>query len=129
MGTLSPPEVKRFQTQALPLIPVSTENIRSRVSVKPSSLYPLELWGNNMGLTVAGDHSKMKMHHGVTLIGTASYIHMIVALRCSSSCAACWKDNDSNGVDIKFWCTRGNCGTACPTGYSRIHCANKARCV
>ncbi|KAF8416590.1 hypothetical protein EV426DRAFT_626105 [Tirmania nivea] len=40
-----------------------------------------------------------------------------------------WKDNDPNGVDIKFRCHGSVCGSLCPEGYSRIHCATFKRCV
>lgn len=73
----------------------------------------------------------MKFHRylGVALVITASFIHTGPAMACSSNCAACWKDGDTNGADIKPACTNGQCGTRCPTGYSGAHCAKEARCM
>jgi hypothetical protein len=59
-------------------------------------------------------------------------IQMAAGLKCNSGCAACWLDNNSDGVDTKFICTGDNgvhCGDACPTGYNGIHCAKIERCL
>ena len=38
-------------------------------------------------------------------------------------CAACWKDNDNIGTDIKFsYADNGACGGVCLSGYNGIHC-------
>ncbi|KIJ93808.1 hypothetical protein K443DRAFT_111474, partial [Laccaria amethystina LaAM-08-1] len=62
---------------------------------------------------------------------------------CKSGCAACWLDNNGDGVDTKFTCPGHQyprlgiqilrppcqCGDACPTGYNGIHCAAIERCL
>ena len=73
----------------------------------------------------------MKLSLRVTLVITlASFTHTVQVLgkHCDSYCAACWKDG-SPGVDIKFSCMNGDCGTGCPSGYSGIHCAKGERCL
>jgi hypothetical protein len=55
-------------------------------------------------------------------------IQMAAGLRCNSGCAACWLDNNNDGVDTKFTCV-GDCGDVCPTGYNGIHCARVDRCL
>lgn len=127
---LIPPQRSRHSKHTHPAWFLQPSRVYKAVWVKPSGLSPLELYRNDMGLTVSGPlRSQMKLYQGAAFVVTAHYIHTAVALYCSSSCAACWKDNNKDGVDIKFWCTKGECGTACPQGYSRMHCANKARCV
>jgi len=75
----------------------------------------------------------MKVYYlPVALVTFATFIHTALAsgLQCSTDCAACWKDG-SPGTDIKFVCNKNShdCGSACPTGYSGIHCASNWRCV
>jgi len=54
-------------------------------------------------------------------------IQTTMGLACGTTkCAACWLDNNSNGVDIKMTCN-GEC-PKCPSGYSRQHCAEERRC-
>ena len=78
------------------------------------------------------DHSTMRLYLHVSLSVMATFTHMVLVLglKCSSGCAACWKDNDPNGVDTKFSCSfTGDCGSTCPPGYNGIHCANYSRCL
>jgi len=67
------------------------------------------------------------------MVAVASFIHTTVVdgLVCEDLCAACWKDGDPNGVDIKMRCEARNKGCAknCPSGYSRMHCAQYKRCA
>ncbi|KIK02858.1 hypothetical protein K443DRAFT_677196 [Laccaria amethystina LaAM-08-1] len=76
----------------------------------------------------------MKSYYAVavSMFFANGIIQMAAGLDCSSSCAACWLDNNNDGVDTKFTCT-GNggvgCGDVCPTGYNGIHCAKSERCV
>jgi len=60
----------------------------------------------------------------------AGLIKTTVGLQCGSSCAACWKDDDPNGADIKISCSsvNGYCGDKCPKWYHDLHCAKYARC-
>ncbi|KIK00785.1 hypothetical protein K443DRAFT_678974 [Laccaria amethystina LaAM-08-1] len=55
-------------------------------------------------------------------------IQMAAGLHCNSGCAACWLDNNDDGVDTKFECI-GECGDVCPAGYNGIHCATFNRCL
>ena len=71
--------------------------------------------------------STMKLYLGIAIVA-AGFIYTVAGIICNSDCAACWKDNDSDGTDIKFSCRYRNCGWACPEGYSRIHCARAERC-
>lgn len=76
----------------------------------------------------------MKFSIALSMLLASGFIQTAVGIKCDSGCAACWKDNDSNGVDIKLSCGGGNlaagqCGDKCPTGYGRIHCAKAARCM
>lgn len=61
------------------------------------------------------------------LLAVAFNIQMAVGIRCA--CGACWKSDGSPGVDIKLYCDVGDCGSACPNGYDRLHCAKKERCM
>ena len=68
----------------------------------------------------------------VALVITAALGHLallVSGISCGSACAACWKNDDNNGVDTKFFCKLGRCGDACPDGYHGIHCARFSRCV
>ena len=76
----------------------------------------------------------MRMYLVVALVVMASFIPVgawrkAPGLWCHSDCAACWKDNDPNGVDIKFTCDDEICGWTCPDGYHGLHCAKNGRCV
>ncbi|KIJ92089.1 hypothetical protein K443DRAFT_114119 [Laccaria amethystina LaAM-08-1] len=77
----------------------------------------------------------MKLFHpveAVIMLFAISVIQMAAALECSSGCAACWLNNNSDGEDTKFTCTgdKGvHCGDVCPPGYNGIHCANIVRCL
>ena len=55
-------------------------------------------------------------------------ILMAAGLSCHTGCAACWLDNNSDGVDTKFQCNGEDCGEVCPPGYNGLHCAKLARC-
>ena len=68
----------------------------------------------------------MQLFLGHVFAFTAGSIHRVIGVQCSSYCAACWKDNDSTGVDIKFSNEQENFGGWCPPGY---HCAKDARCM
>ena len=60
------------------------------------------------------------------------FTQMAVGLECSSGYAACWLDNNANGVDTKISCggIYGTiCGDVCPIGYYSIHCAKIDRCL
>ena len=75
--------------------------------------------------------SSMKVYlpaASVVTLATLTYTALVSGMACDSNCAACWKDG-SSGVDIKFSCINNDCGSACPTGYSGMHCATKLRCV
>ena len=76
------------------------------------------------------NHSIMRLYLQVSLSIMATFTHMVLVLglKCSSGCAACWKDNDLSGTDTKFSCS-GDCGSTCPPGYHGIHCAKYSRCV
>lgn len=63
----------------------------------------------------------------LSLFVVAGFIQTAVGW-CPDDCAACWLNNNSNGVDIKLIC-RGDCPDNCPSGYHGMHCANKRRCV
>ncbi|KIJ92092.1 hypothetical protein K443DRAFT_114120 [Laccaria amethystina LaAM-08-1] len=68
----------------------------------------------------------------VIMLFANGVIQMAAALECSSGCAACWLDNNNDGVDTKFACSgdKGvHCGDECPTGYNGLHCAKIDRCV
>jgi len=68
----------------------------------------------------------------VSMFFANSVIQMVVGLKCSSICAACWLNNNNKGVDTKFTCTRDNrvhCGGVCPTGYNGIHCTKIEHCL
>ena len=68
----------------------------------------------------------------VSMFFANSVIQMAMGLICDSGCAACWLDNNNNGVDTKFSCTArhmDHCGDVCPAGYNGIHCAKSARCL
>ena len=77
---------------------------------------------------------KQYMYSGAALVFIAmSLIQPAAGIDCQSTCAACWRDNDNTGKDIKVQCypkadNQGGCGDACPDGFSRIHCAKKERC-
>ena len=58
-----------------------------------------------------------------------SHMALVLGLECNSDCAACWKIGDTTGVDTKFSCNNGYCGTVCPEGYHDIHCARDSRCL
>ena len=60
----------------------------------------------------------------------ANFVHMAAGLSCSTGCAACWLNGNTNGVDIKFACygDKEGCGSRCPDGYSGMHCATSNRC-
>lgn len=106
-----------------PTEPSKCKALRPRPALPPS--------GNAMGQTDAGVHSIMKLYLRVALVIIASLTHMALVLgkKCDSRCAACWKDNNNDGVDIKFTCGSDyNCGDSCPSGYSRLHCAKWERC-
>ena len=80
-------------------------------------------------LTEVEVHSQMKLYLGiVTLVATAAFIPVIAGLKCDSTCAVCFKDNDSSGSMIKFSCPSGNCGDACPKTYHGIQCTAKNGC-
>ncbi|KIM49660.1 hypothetical protein M413DRAFT_438828 [Hebeloma cylindrosporum] len=70
----------------------------------------------------------MKFSIAVITLLTAGFIQSAVGLKCTSGCAACWKDNNNNGLDTKISCNNSDCGDKCPSGYSRMHCAETARC-
>ena len=71
----------------------------------------------------------MKLYLCLALVAAAGFIHTATAgLRCDSACAACWKNGDLNGVDIKFTCEEHTCGSVCPEGYNTLHCAKASRC-
>ncbi|KIK02275.1 hypothetical protein K443DRAFT_97278 [Laccaria amethystina LaAM-08-1] len=69
----------------------------------------------------------------VSMFFATNVIQMAAGLACNSGCAACWLDNNNDGVDTKFTCTGGeqgvDCGDECPTGYNGMHCAHIARCL
>ena len=76
----------------------------------------------------------MKLFYSVaaSIFFANGVIQMAAGLKCDTSCAACWLDNNSDGVDTKFLCTGDHgvhCGDLCPTGYSGIHCAKIERCL
>ena len=59
-------------------------------------------------------------------------IQMAAGLKCYSGCAACWLDNNNDGVDTKFTCNGDKgmyCSDVCPSGYNGIHCAEMRRCL
>ena len=64
------------------------------------------------------------------ILAASMHIALVQGIKCSSNCAACWKDNDTDGVDTKFICNgrEGDCGDTCPPGYHGIHCAGWERC-
>ena len=69
----------------------------------------------------------------VSIFLTNGATQMAAGLKCSTACAACWLDNNNDGVDTKFTCREDqgsytHCGDACPTGYNGIHCAKTERC-
>ena len=64
----------------------------------------------------------------VSMFFANSVILMAAGIQCSSGCAACWLDNNPDGVDTKFSCNGGDCGDVCPSGYNGIHCARFGRC-
>lgn len=77
----------------------------------------------------------MKLSIQVALVIAASLTHtaLVSGLQCGTGCAACWKDNNSDGTDIKFQCNEKapnnkDCGKGCPSGYNGIHCAAWERC-
>lgn len=79
-------------------------------------------------LTYIGVRSRMKLSLATWVV--VNSIHMVAGISCGSGCAACWKDGDQNGADVKFACygDREGCGSRCPDGYSGIHCAKSSRC-
>ncbi|KAF8427086.1 hypothetical protein EV426DRAFT_591587, partial [Tirmania nivea] len=70
----------------------------------------------------------MNMYLGIFLVLTARCITTVAGIKCSSYCAACWKDGEP-GVDIKFHLDHQKAADWCPPGYHGIHCAKAARCV
>ncbi|KIM49689.1 hypothetical protein M413DRAFT_407945 [Hebeloma cylindrosporum] len=70
----------------------------------------------------------MKFSIAIFALLTAGFVQTAVGISCGSKCAACWLDNNSDGVDTKFSCNGSDCGDNCPAGYSGIHCADSARC-
>ncbi|KIJ93433.1 hypothetical protein K443DRAFT_397621 [Laccaria amethystina LaAM-08-1] len=68
----------------------------------------------------------------ISMFFANAVIQMAAGLICNDNCAACWLDNNADGVDTKFSCT-GNeyvhCGDVCPPGYNGIHCAESKRCL
>jgi hypothetical protein len=97
---------------------------------------PIDFLSNNLpnliNLKVYDTTMKSYYAVAVSMFFANGIIQMAAGLDCSSSCAACWLDNNNDGVDTKFTCT-GNggvgCGDVCPTGYNGIHCAKSERCV
>lgn len=79
------------------------------------------------------------MYLGAPLIVVTSLIQHTAGLFCDSGCAACWRDGDKTGKDIKFQCylksdtnkenSKKGCGTVCPEGFSGMHCAKWERCT
>ena len=87
---------------------------------------------NLINLKVYSTTMKLFYSVAVSMFFANSVIQMAAGLKCSSGCAACWLDNNSNGVDTKFTCTGDqgvHCGGACPSGYNGIHCADIDRCL
>ena len=124
------PEISRQYSRTL-IRAIINEVTKGHVSVEPSNRYLSFLTSKHVGLTEAGVCSTMKLYVGVTLVVVASLIHTAMGLSCEDLCAACWKDNDPNGTDIKMQCNAkfsGGCGNTCPSGYSGIHCAQSKRC-
>lgn len=80
-------------------------------------------------LIEVGVHSQMKLYLDIiTLVAVAAFIPVIAGLTCdSSSCAACFKDSNSN-VRVKFSCPNGHCADVCPTGYQGIKCSGIEGC-
>ena len=72
--------------------------------------------------------STMRLYLQVALV-ICIHTAPVLGLYCMSGCAACWRENDENGMDTKFTCTvLGGCGNKCPSGYHDIHCAKYDRC-
>ena len=71
----------------------------------------------------------MKFSMALSMFLASGFIQTAVGIQCDSQCAACWKNNNSNGADIKIRCGSNDCGNSCPTGYSDLHCAKAFRCV
>ena len=95
--------------------------------LRASTPQALVLSGKRCEGTNAGVHSTMKLYLPVTL-AIMTHTALVFGLKCSSDCAACWKDN-TPGVDIKWACDDQQCGDACPAGYNSPHCATKRRCL
>ena len=109
------------------------EATQNRVNAKSSKESPdppsmAAVWDK----TDTGICSTMKLHLPVVFVTMATFTHMalVSGISCDSNCAACWKDNDTKGTDIKFSCNdKNDCGSACPSGYHGIHCASPLRCM
>ena len=85
-----------------------------------------------MNLKVCSTTMKLFYLVASSIFFASGVIQMAAGLKCDTSCAACWLDNNSDGVDTKFLCTGDHgvhCGDLCPTGYSGIHCAKIERCL
>lgn len=67
------------------------------------------------------------------MVVAAGLLHTVAGLSCPAGCVACWKDNDTHGVDTKWSCPQvagrwQDCGSGCPPGYNGLHCADGKRC-
>ena len=69
----------------------------------------------------------MKVYLQVALVMIA-HAALVLGMKCSSNCAACWQDNDTHGKDIKFNCIGNHCGDSCPPNFHGLHCADSKRC-
>jgi len=73
----------------------------------------------------------------LSLVFAAGFIQAVAGKSCDSMCAACCKTGQK-GVDTKFTCIKKatdpsipeaiDCGTNCPAGYGKMHCAKQQRC-
>ena len=87
---------------------------------------------NLINLKVYSTTMKLSYPVAASIFFANGVIQMAAGLKCDTGCAACWKDNNSDGVDTKFACggDKGeHCNDVCPTGYNGIHCAAVERCV
>jgi len=117
----------------------TSETFQVSLSTKPAELtwvLPIDFLSihlpNLINLKVYSTTMKLLYPMAVSMLFANSAIQMATGLKCSSGCAACWENNNNNGVDTKFTCTGHDgvhCGGVCPTGYNGIHCAKIERCL
>jgi len=116
-------EFMSYQSKTLIRSPSSPKPIRvSTIKASPGDYITLAL-----NYATVLQHTPMKvLSVALGIFFTTGFIQTTMGLTCGTDCAACWLDNNSNGVDIKMICD-GEC-PKCPSGYSRQHCAEERRC-